>query len=81
MRFENGEQINMESIIEQTMKAEQHVWVILIEDLSDNWFNFIMSVTEKVPDDLISILLLPLEKRTYNNLRVVVSFMQQLEFV
>jgi hypothetical protein len=40
-----------------------------------------MSVTEKVPDDLISILLLPLEKRTYNNLRVVVSFMQQLEFV
>jgi hypothetical protein len=34
MRFENGDLIDIESIISNKLKAEEHVWVILNEDLA-----------------------------------------------
>lgn len=42
MRFENGELIDMDLIIIDKLEPEQHVWVILKEDLAlmeaeNNW--------------------------------------------
>ncbi len=34
MRFENGDQIDMDLIICDTLKEETHVWVILKEDIA-----------------------------------------------
>lgn len=34
MRFENGDLIDVEAIISNKLKAEEHVWVILNEDLA-----------------------------------------------
>ena len=34
MRFESGDQIEMDLVISETLKEEMHVWVILKEDIA-----------------------------------------------
>lgn len=46
MRYEEGEQIDMDLIICETLKEEEHVWVILKEDIA-----LMQSEEQKFEDD------------------------------
>mmetsp|Transcript_21689 Transcript_21689/g.25171 ORF Transcript_21689/g.25171 Transcript_21689/m.25171 type:complete len:116 (-) Transcript_21689:190-537(-) len=47
IRFENGTTLNMDDIINENLKEDQHVWVILKEDLEALGLDFKIKSTTK----------------------------------